>query len=332
MFRLFIHSPRLRPGVVWVLLFLLSACSHTPQTQQLLQKADTFQPPSAELTEVPFFPQTEYQCGPAALATVMNYRQVDMAPETLISQVYIPEKKGSLQIEMVAATRKQGLMPTPIDGTLENLLKEIAAGNPVLIMQNLGYNWAPVWHYAVVVGYDIEARNLILRSAETRRWQTPFKTFERTWARSNYWGLVITQPEQIPVTTNRADWLKTAYALEETGQSDAAERAYLAGMQRWPDHHQMGMALANFYFHQTELEQASQTYLSLIDKTPQQALLWNNYAYVLQARQCHDAALATAQCAYKLAPDNANITSTLEEMLHAPASNKQCNVPDCPVD
>ncbi len=326
------HHTRLRPGVFLVLLFLLGACSHTPQTQQLLNRDKTFEPAAAELDDVPFFPQTKYQCGPAALATVMNYRQVEIEPETLVPQVFIPEKQGSVQIEMVAATRKQGLMPTPIDGTMDNLLTEIAAGNPVLVMQNLGYNWAPVWHYAVAVGYDIEAREVILRSAETRRWKTPFKTFERTWARSDYWGLIITQADHIPATTNRADWLKTAYSMEETGQTQAAEQAYRAGMERWPEQSQMGMALANFYFNQSAYQQASETYRTLIDTAPQQAALWNNFAYVLQARQCSDTALKAAECAYKLAPEDDNINATVDEMRQSPSTNNQCEVPDCPVN
>ncbi|HCD05301.1 MAG TPA: bacteriocin/lantibiotic ABC transporter, partial [Methylophaga sp.] len=113
------------------------------KTNQLNQQA--FEPRMVELEDVPFFPQTQYQCGPAALATVMQYRGIDILPDTLTEQVYIPEKQGSLQIEMIAATRKQGLMPYPLAPDMEDLLTEVAAGNPVLVMQNLGYNWKPFW-------------------------------------------------------------------------------------------------------------------------------------------------------------------------------------------
>lgn len=325
------HCTRPRPGVLLVLLFL-SACSHTPQTERLLSQQQAFQPPSAELTDVPFFPQTAYQCGPAALATVMNYRQVAIEPDTLVPQVYIPEKQGSVQIEMVAATRRQGLMPTPIDGTLDSLLTEVAAGNPVLVMQNLGYNWAPVWHYAVVIGYDINAQQLILRSAETRRWQTPFKTFERTWARSEHWGLVITQPDKIPATASRVDWLKTAYSLEETGQIQAAETAYRTGIRHWPEHDQMAIALANLFFNQNDNMKAGETYRSLIAASPRNAMLWNNLAYVLQARQCPDAALDAAQCAQQLQPDDANIADTVDEMRRQTGGSNQCEIPACPAN
>ncbi|HBX60124.1 MAG TPA: bacteriocin/lantibiotic ABC transporter, partial [Methylophaga sp.] len=58
---------QLRLGVLILLSLLLTACSHTPQTNRLNQQP--FEPVQAELDDVPFFPQTQYQCGPAALAT-----------------------------------------------------------------------------------------------------------------------------------------------------------------------------------------------------------------------------------------------------------------------
>lgn len=322
-----IHT-QLRLGVLLLLGFLLTACSHTPQTNQLNQQA--FEPRQAELEDVPFFPQTQYQCGPAALATVMQYRGIDILPETLTDQVYIPEKQGSLQIEMVAATRKQGLMAYPLTPNMEDLLTEVAAGNPVLVMQNLGYNWKPFWHYAVVVGFDIDSQELILRSGETERWQTTLKTFERTWARSEHWALVIVQPENIPPTAQLATWLQTAYDAEKTGQYGTAETAYIAAMEHWPDQKQPGLALANMYYQQENFVQSDAILAELTDKFPMEASLRNNRAYTLKAMGCHQTALASAACAKKLAPEDQNILSTFEEMFAIePTTHESCPTINC---
>lgn len=319
---------QLRLGVLLLLGFVLTACSHTPQTNQLNQTA--FEPRQAELEDVPFFPQTQYQCGPAALATVMQYRGIDILPEALTDQVYIPEKKGSLQIEMVAASRKQGLMPYPLAPNMEDLLTEVAAGNPVLVMQNLGYNWKPFWHYAVVVGFDIDSRELILRSGETKRWQTTLKTFERTWARTEHWALVIVQPENIPSTANLAAWLQTAYDAEKTGQLETAQQAYQAAMTHWPDQQQAGIALANLYFHQERFDEADSVYGKLTEQFPQEASLRNNRAYTLKAMGCNQTALASAACAKRLAPEDENIESTFQEMLALePLTEKNCPIINC---
>lgn len=319
---------QLRLGVLLLLALLLTACSHTPQTSQLNQQA--FEPRQTELVDVPFFPQTEYQCGPAALATVMQYRGIDILPEALTDQVYIPERKGSLQIEMVAATRKQGLMAYPLTPKMEDLLTEVASGNPVLVMQNLGYNWNPFWHYAVVVGFDIDKNELILRSGETERWQTTLQTFERTWARSEYWALVIVKPDNIPPTAHLAAWLQTAYDSEKTGQIKAAETAYQAAMKHWPENKQPGLALANLYYQQEKFAQADNIFAELTDKFPREASLRNNRAYTLKELGCHQTALASAACAKKLAPEDQNIFSTFEEMLALdPITNDSCPTINC---
>lgn len=322
-----IHT-QLRLGVLLLLTVILAACSHTPQTNLINQQA--FEPRQAEIEAVPFFPQTQYQCGPAALATVMQYRGIDILPETLTEQVYIPEKKGSLQIEMVAATRKQGLMPYPLAPQMEDLLTEVAAGNPVLVMQNLGYNWKPFWHYAVVIGFDIDSQQLILRSGETKRWQTTLKTFERTWARTERWALIIVKPENIPPTAQLATWLQTAYDAEKTGKPATAEKAYQAAMTRWPDQQQAGMALANLYYQQARFDEADSVYGKLSDQFPQDASLRNNRAYTLKAMGCHQTALASAACATRLAPDDANIQATFKEMLGLePLTKNSCPIVHC---
>ena len=74
-------SPFCRTLVVAAAL-LLTACGRAPA---LPQSASAEQ---VELSAVPFFPQRDYQCGPAALATVFNYAGLAVDPEALIVEVY----------------------------------------------------------------------------------------------------------------------------------------------------------------------------------------------------------------------------------------------------
>ena len=275
------QNTRLRLGVFLLAFLALSACSHTPQTKAL--PASGFAEAAAELDSVPFYPQTQYQCGPAALATVMQYRGVDVGPDDLVDKVYIPEKQGSLQIEMVAATREQGLVPYVIEPELTAILAQIEAGHPVLVMQNLAYSWMPYWHYAVVVGFDVTNNELILRSGETKRWQTSFAAFERTWARSEYWGLVIVPPDTLPADASLTRWMQAAYDLQQTGQYGTAETAYQTAMKNWPESPQPGIALANLYYEQQQFKKSDAVYRDLLSDQPLTAVLWNNRAYSLQA-------------------------------------------------
>ncbi|WP_029936288.1 PA2778 family cysteine peptidase [Thiomicrospira pelophila] len=321
---------QLRLGVLFVALLsllLVTGCATSPQTQKLLaQSSSSFN--STELTDVPFYPQTQYQCGPAALATVMQYRGRDVQPDELVSQVYIPEKKGSLQIEMIAASRKQGLMPYPLAPKLSALLNELEAGNPVLVMQNLGLDWYPVWHYAVAVGYDLDKQDLILRSAETKRWISDLSTFERTWQRSHYWALVMVTPDQLPATAEPAVWLKTAFELEQVGQTNAAIQAYQTGLNQWPDAFEIGLALTNLHYNQQNFTKANPIFELMVSPHGSNAILWNNWAYNLKAQSCNVQAKQAAACAIKRQPQKKNIQSTWLEMQALPDQNQAI---DCPI-
>src|SRR5256886_4625327 len=147
-----------------------------PQTAALRETLSPELQGKVELKDVPFFPQSEFQCGPAALATVLNESGVKVTPKDLVPEVYLPERKGSLQIEMLAAPRRHGLVSYQLAPRFSDLLTEIAAGNPVIVLQNLGLKES--WHYAVAIGYDYDWGKLYLRSGETERQVMPFAISE----------------------------------------------------------------------------------------------------------------------------------------------------------
>src|SRR5262249_33165121 len=91
--RIALDNARVAAGVlVCAGIALLQGCaSFTPQTEALAEGWPEGLPRAHELTEVPFFPQSDYQCGPAALATVMVAAGVKVTPEELVPEVYLPE-------------------------------------------------------------------------------------------------------------------------------------------------------------------------------------------------------------------------------------------------
>src|SRR5690606_31071454 len=123
----------------------LSACATRPS--ELAAPANAHLPERVELAHVPFFPQEDYQCGPAALATVLSASGVDVTADALTRQVYLPGRRGSLQTELVAATRRHGRLPYRLEGGLPALLAQVDAGHPVVVLQNLGFKRWPRWHY-----------------------------------------------------------------------------------------------------------------------------------------------------------------------------------------
>lgn len=311
------------------LVLLIGGCSSTPMTKSVLHD-DTSLATPIELQQTPFFPQEKYQCGPAALATVLNFYDHKTQPEALIDKVYIPEKKGSIAVEMVSTARSYERLAYPLDKSLESLLKEVEAGNPVLVMQNLAFNWWPQWHYAVVVGYDLDKKSVTLRSGTEKRHIIPFKTFERTWRRANYWALVIVPPSQVPATAQAPRYLKAAQDLEATGHTASALQAYQSASKKWPHNALPWLALGNSYYAQGDFRQAEQNFRQGIKKNPETAELWNNLGYSLMAQQCRDQAIKSAQCAVTLQSENSNYHDSLKQLMDTQAAvNKACKPVIC---
>lgn len=314
---------------VFLLVALLAACAHRPAATLA---PDTRLPPQAELTDTPFFPQERYQCGPAALATLLNARGVPIDPEALVPQVYLPAREGSLQAEMVAAVRRQGLLAIPVEPSLDGLLGEIAAGRPVLVLQNLGLDVLPRWHYAVVIGYDLDRQHVVLRSGTEARRVTPLGVFMNTWDRSRRWGFVVLAPDDLPPNVKPDAWLEAASGLEALGQWPQAQAAYRAATRRWPDHALAWFGLGNAAYALGDGAGAEQALRRAIQLRPDWALAWNNLAHVLAQRPCPRSAREAAQCAARLAPDHADIRRTLDGLARQAAdSGAHCmDVPTCP--
>ncbi|NOY73692.1 MAG: PA2778 family cysteine peptidase [Gammaproteobacteria bacterium] len=311
-------------------LLILSSCASTPQSDDIRTNGLSSLPSAIELTNTPFYPQTEYQCGPAALATVLQAHNIKTTSETLSSQVYIPERQGSLQIEMTVAARRHEMLPYPLDTKMTALFAEIAAGNPVLVLQNLSFEWYPKWHYAVVVGYDYDNQEIILRSGTTKRWLTPFEVFERTWQRADFWALVIVPVGEIPKTAEPLRYLKTAYAFEETGHYELALKAYRSASKRWPDINITWVTLGNMAYKNHDWPEAIDAFNTALSIDPESVTSWNNLAYTLHAYGCQKPALKALQCGLNIIPANKNLLNSWKELHNNPANNQiNCPNPQC---
>ena len=307
-------NARLVAGVF--VLALLSGCaSFFPQTKELAKGWPQELPKQVELTEVPFFPQLEYQCGPAALATVLVNAGVKTTPNDLVPQVYIPERKGSLQVEMLAAARRHGLVSYALAPRFEDVLREIAAGTPVIVLQNLGLFTAG-WHYAVAVGYDYGPGTLVLRSGTLERDVVPFAAHEVIWMRSGYWAMVAVPPERIPATAEEKSWLNAIAAFERAGDAKRARVAYQTFLGRWPDNVNAHVGLANTHHALGELAEAASVLREAARRDPESVVVLNNLAQTLSDLGRNEEALPVIERAAAAGgPFAATVQKTRETIL-----------------
>lgn len=300
------------PGGLLLLYLLLTGCAVPLQSERLSPSAF---PDPVELTTVPFFPQEEYQCGPAALAMALDWAGKSAVPDTLAPEVYLPGRQGSLQLELIANARRHDVIPYVLKPRLHDLLAEVSAGNPVIVLQNLAFAWYPKWHYAVVVGFDLERDQLVLRSGLEARHLVPVQVFERTWRRANYWAMVVMPPERLPRTAEETPYLQAVVALERLQRWEETSAAYRAALTRWPDSLAAQLGLGNSRYALKDLTGAEQAYRTAANRHPDSGIAFNNLAQTLADQRRWREAEAAAERALALGgPHTDTYRATLAEI------------------
>jgi hypothetical protein len=251
--------------------------------------------PAVELTATPFFPQTAWQCGPAALATVLGAAGVEASPDGLASQVYIPGRRGSLQVEMVAAVRRAGQVPWLLDGGLGAVAAELAAGHPVLVLQDVGRLGVRRWHYAVVIGTEPATDSLLLRSGREPRLRITAARFLTTWQPGGDWALVVLPPGALPATADRDLAVVTLTEAEGLLPPRALADAWQAAAARWPADVDLAFGAANAWRSAGDLAAAERGYRAMLVDDPGSVLALNNLADLLLEQGCSDEAVALAR-------------------------------------
>ena len=275
----------------------LAGCA-TPQLQAIAPH-DAQIPQRVELDGVPFYPQDEHQCGPASLAMVLGFAGKSVDPEALQPQVYLPGRRGSLQVEMLAAARRNGLVAVELRPGLSDLLAELAAGNPAIVLQNLAFDWSPVWHYAVAIGYDLDTQRIVLRSGGERRLEVRLGAFERTWRRGDSWAMLALPPQRLPASVALRDYLSAVARLERVNH-EAARIAYQSALTRAPDDLVALLGLGNTAYAGGDVESAERAFRKAVLIHPGSAAAHNNLAQALADLKRFEEALAEARIAVDL--------------------------------
>jgi hypothetical protein len=270
---------------------LVGCAAVIPQSEQIRQQWPANLGDHRELSAVPFFPQSDYECGPAALAMLLAFDGVPASTETLIPEVYVPGRQGSLQAEMLAAPRRHGAVSLRLAPRLEDVLREVEAGSPVIVLQDYGFWPLRIWHYAVVVGYDRTAGKVVLRSGLRERLEMPIPVFEYTWRPSSYWAMVALPADRVAATAEEGAWLDAVAAVDRVSTRAVARKAYLALLKRWPDSLNAAIGLANVHYAEGDLASSENVLRDAATKHPDAVVVLNNLAQVLADQERYVEAL-----------------------------------------
>ena len=274
----------LRFLVVIVVCMLAGCAVHQPAQHDAMPNADV------ELVRIPFFPQKQYQCGPAALAMMLQASGIDIQPNDLTPRLYLPGRKGSLQLEMVASIRYNQRIPYIIKPEITAIAAELQTGRPVLVLQNLGLKILPAYHYAVVVGMQSSGQ-IVLRSGTTRRLVMELEDFLTSWKKAGSWAVIVLTKEELPTDLDLGKYLEILAGIEATGNVVLAEGGYRTLLKHYPDQPTALFGLANSLFAGQTFTEAAEIYSRLLSSQPAHAAAANNLAETLSKLHCFKQAL-----------------------------------------
>ncbi len=165
---------------IFIALFLLCSCSSV--YIQLESKPIIIQ-------DVPFYPQEDFQCGPASLAGVLNYWGVNVEPSEIADKIYSSSARGTLTIDMLLYAKGKGLYSLHYSGSWEDLKEKIKNGYPLVVLVDYGFFVYQANHFMVVVGFSDEG--VVVNSGKKRHEFIEKERFLDIWEKTGYWTLLI---------------------------------------------------------------------------------------------------------------------------------------------
>jgi ABC-type bacteriocin/lantibiotic exporter with double-glycine peptidase domain len=180
------------PGVALLLggaLFISAGCAGALPA---VQPTGDGTPAGHVIPGVPFLPQEEDTCGPSSLAMLLRFHGIPVETRELVLETRTKGIRGTLITDLAAAARRRGLAAEVTELDLSGLRRQIVAGEPVILLVDLGA-WA--WsrpHYLLV--YGVTPEGLIANSGRTKGAVIPYATLDDQWAKMG--RLAIVAPGQ----------------------------------------------------------------------------------------------------------------------------------------
>jgi hypothetical protein len=165
----------------------------------------------ALIEDVPFFPQDELMCGPAALLSVIEYLaprawqdgqgagSADERLNVITREVYSEQLDGTLPMDLLIYAKRKGFAAEYYEGGLEDLKEKLSDGTPLILFLNLGIDAYPIGHYIVAVGYNDRLKKVLAHSGLKSQKVYSYGWLLRAWSKTGFSTLLIT-PQANPRT------------------------------------------------------------------------------------------------------------------------------------
>jgi ABC-type bacteriocin/lantibiotic exporter with double-glycine peptidase domain len=170
-----------------VTFFMLSASCRTAEKLPVYSEARM-------ISDVPFYSQEIYQCGPSSLASVLKYWDVAVTPDAVAEEIFSKTARGTLTIDMILYAQQKGLHAEQYRGTIDNLRESVDEGYPLIVLVDYGFSFYQQNHFMVIVGYA--EQGIIAHTGKVKEKVIPWDDFVKVWEKTGYWTLLIKKSKQ----------------------------------------------------------------------------------------------------------------------------------------
>jgi predicted double-glycine peptidase len=147
------------------------------------------------IPDVPFFSQEAYQCGPTALAIVLDYwykkagKGSYVTPDEIAVEIYSPSARGVLGIDLELYARRKGFRVRQYSGSVADLRRNMDLGIPVIVFVDYGFLAYEAGHFMVVKGYS--PTGVVVDSGRRENQTVSVREMEKIWKKNDYWALLL---------------------------------------------------------------------------------------------------------------------------------------------
>ena len=179
---MFFKAPTLLKITLTTICLLLLSCAAGPRSDH--------HGGSNVLQSIPFYQLKAHRCGPASLASVLNFWGIAVSPAVVADEIYSETAKGTLNLDMVWYAERKGLQARQFKGSVDEIKYHVDMGHPLIVMVDYGFWVYEKNHFMVIVGYNEEG--VIVNSGNGYPELMALQDFLRGWRRTNFWTLLIT--------------------------------------------------------------------------------------------------------------------------------------------
>ena len=294
----------LKIGVLLGSALLFSGCATTFAHRIPPHRAGAGNGDTHTIENVPPVAQKAYQCGPAALESVIRYWGRDINVTSMTETLFKPGSMGVLNFTLSEYARTQGFWTEIHEeentGNGINELKTwILRKIPPVVMLKTGILWVPTYHFVVLRGHDDTDQIFYANIGEPETYAIPYSELRSRWKASGNWYLIICPPERVDWDLDEIQSQDLAIYSEKSGKADLAEKWYRRVLNKNPANQTARFNLANVYLKQRRFEEAKPLYESLSIERPDWGPAVNNLAWIYLEEGNPKEALSVIETSFK---------------------------------